>query len=156
VTSPKHGWPTVTEDDPGLRPRSGRQCAYCNAVIGQPHGPECVIVTKRVRFLVRAEIPNGTGDRSKLLVFIGSWLVYEPHFWDRQMSEFHKNDSTWCADGFLEDIAVQGRVKWDGPVGGVPARLLREYAYEHGCTCGALSFELDRVVDAVPKKDGSL
>lgn len=43
-------WPTVSADDPGIRP-AGKpdECFYCHAKVGELHWPECCVVVKDVK-----------------------------------------------------------------------------------------------------------
>jgi len=81
-------WPTVAENDDGIRP-AGKpdECFYCNRKVGEIHGPECVIVTKRVKVRYSFEIE-----------------IDVPHFWDEGLIDFRLNDSSWCADNAIEEI----------------------------------------------------
>ncbi|HET9375657.1 MAG TPA: hypothetical protein VFO40_11830 [Chthoniobacterales bacterium] len=52
-------WPLVAINDDGIRPAGEPdECFYCNHKVGQPHGRDCVTVTKRVlvRYVVEAAI----------------------------------------------------------------------------------------------------
>lgn len=83
----KH-WPTVSDNDPGIRlANEPDQCFYCGAKVGQKHRRDCVVVQKRVR-----------------VQYTFTLEVDIPHDWDAEMFEFHRNDSTWCADNALDDI----------------------------------------------------
>ncbi len=81
-------WPVVVPNDDGIRPAgSPDRCFYCNAGMGEPHGRECAVVTKRVRVRYSFEIE-----------------IEVPHHWDEQMVLFHRNDSSWCADNALAEL----------------------------------------------------
>ena len=81
-------WPLVVENDDGIRPAGPPdECFYCQQKVGQPHGRECVIVTKRVKVRYTMEIE-----------------IVVPHDWDEHMIDFHRNDSSWCASNAVEDI----------------------------------------------------
>ena len=123
-------WPIVRPDDPGIRP-AGRpdECFYCRQTIGQLHGPKCVCVYKRVRYRV---LMGG--------VRVGTYERNDPYFWDEEMCNFHKNDSSWCADNALEDI------EWSDP----EAAKKLDDATSDRCSCGPLVFEFDEVADPGP------
>lgn len=80
--------PLVAPNDYGIRP-AGRpdECFYCQQRVGQPHGPECVMVVKRVKVRYTFEIE-----------------VDVPHCWTKEDFEFHRNESWYCSDGMLDDI----------------------------------------------------
>lgn len=49
-------FPIVTKDDHGIRP-AGKpdECFYCHSKVGEPHGRDCVTITKRVRLKATIE-----------------------------------------------------------------------------------------------------
>jgi hypothetical protein len=137
-------WPLVTPADYGIRPAGPQDaCLYCRSRIGEPHGRECVTVTKRVEMCVRASLPNGE-------IVTGLWQLDEPHSWDARMIEFHKNEGTWCAGNFLGE-RNNGSVNWND---GAPWPLLTIAAIDD-CLCGILRFEFVRVIDDTPRRSGS-
>lgn len=81
-------WPLVVADDDGIR-AAGRpdRCFYCGGQVGQPHGPDCVCVTKRVQlrysFILDVDVPHG---------------------WDEDHILLYRNDSSWCADNALDEL----------------------------------------------------
>jgi len=79
----------VHENDDGIRP-AGKpdECFYCGQTVGQPHGPACVCVKKLVEMKIEAQLDGVT--------FSGLWQCEVPYFWDCDMAEFHKNESSWC------------------------------------------------------------
>lgn len=88
VTESRADWPLVDAKDDGIRPAGPPdECFYCRRKVGEPHGAECVIVTKRVRVRYIFEID-----------------IDVPHFWDEHTLLFHRNDSTWCADNAIAQI----------------------------------------------------
>jgi hypothetical protein len=97
-------WPIVQVDDDGIRPAGQPdQCFYCRSRVGEPHGLQCVIVQKTVRVRYTFEID-----------------VQVPHHWTKEQFEFHRNDSTWCADNGLDDLReniVQERISDRATVG---------------------------------------
>lgn len=82
-------WPLVVQNDDGIRPAGKpNQCFYCKKYIGEPHGKECVCVTKRIKVRYAYEIE-----------------VDIPHFWTAEDFEFSRNESSWCAsnaEGHIE------------------------------------------------------
>ena len=130
-------WPMVAENDDGIR--SEGRCFYCRACVGFPHGMRCVRVKKRVEMRVRAVLSSG--------IFTGLWQFDEPHYWGREETEFHKNESSWCA-GNIVDERDTGTVTWDT---GDPWSELASIHDAAGCLCSVLSFEFARVVDDTPR-----
>lgn len=132
-------WPLVDAKDDGIRP-AGKpdECFYCNQKVSNPHGRDCVVVTKLIEMRVIAALPDGTEHR-------GLWQFREPFAWDAEMSEFHKNDSSWCAGNLLNQRDA-GSVIWEGPA---PWDALAALS-EDRCLCNVLRFEFVRVVDKAP------
>lgn len=139
--SPATIWPTVDPNDDGIRP-AGRpdECFYCRQRVGAEHGRECVIVTKRVEMRVLAKLPSGP--------VTGLWQFDEPHYWSPDSSEFHKNESSWCAANFIVERGSES-VTWD-TVDAWPELSALEAS--GNCLCGGLSFEFVRVVDGTPRR----
>ena len=83
-------WPIVHERDDGIRP-AGRpdECFYCKSKIGSRHAKDCVVVKKKVKIKYIFEID-----------------VDVPHFWTKENIEFHRNESSWCAENALEEISI--------------------------------------------------
>jgi len=131
-------WPLVDKDDDGIRPAGLLdECFYCRQKIGQLHGQQCVVVTKVVAMIV-----EGAGLR-------GVWTLSEPHFWTAEDCEFHKNESTWCADNFLDEAAS---VAWDTPGAMEKLQSLLAAAGDGSCLCSVLKFKFLRVVDEQPRR----
>jgi hypothetical protein len=82
--------PLVLTDDDGIRP-AGKpdECFYCNQKIGTPHLKDCVCVTKIIKaqytFTIELEVP---------------------YHWDAEQFEYHRNDSSWCANNAISDIKM--------------------------------------------------
>ena len=136
-------WPLVHENDDGIRP-AGKpdECFYCQQKVGQPHGPDCVCVKKLVELKVEARLDDGT-------TFTGLWQHEVPHFWGVAQIEFHKNESSWCANTLtLEEH--KGSVIWDDDKNHWPALHANK---EPDCLCGKPSFTFVRVVDPLPRRD---
>lgn len=107
--------PKVLVDDDGIRPAGQPdECFYCNQKVGQPHKQDCVILNRKVKVRYSYEIE-----------------IEVPHFWDKETIEFHRNDSSWCADNSLDDI--------------------EEYSKSRGgCLCGCFSAEVIEIPEAAP------
>lgn len=136
-----NAWPLVDPLDDGIRPAgSPDECFYCRQRVGSPHASDCVIVTKRIEMRATAKVPSGE-------TLAGLWQFDEPHSWDASSSEFHKNESSWCAANFLAaprvDVVWDDGDAWDALVAldGGGNRL-----------CGVLSFAFVRVVDPTPRR----
>lgn len=135
-------WPVVLVDNPGMRPvGKPDECFYCRRRIGQPHGDECVIVVKKVKYLVRV----GGKDWDDLDgEVVGSFTRDDPYHWTVHDCKFHKNGSSWCAGNAEEYI------EWlDTPKSReIQSRL--ESQEEDGCTCSILAFSFKEEVDPGP------
>lgn len=133
------GWPKVTENDHGIRP-AGRPdaCFYCHSKVGEEHGRNCVVVTK----LVEVEVVIAT-EEGRL---VGVWTLDEPHYWKPENTEFHKNESSWCAGNIF--------YSWDDVVWadvGLAQRFYDAHAENDRCLCGGLmQVKFLRVVDDTP------
>lgn len=70
-------------------------CTYCQEPFGATHKSDCVLVQKKVtvRMIVEYEINV-------------------PASWDGDMIEFHRNESSWCADNALDEL--EGIIERDG------------------------------------------
>ena len=102
---------------------------------------DCVIVEKLIEMRVLVTLSDGTKHQ-------GLWQFREPYSWDAAMSEFHKNESSWCAGNFLGE-RESGSVIWEGPA---PWDALVALG-EDSCLCDILCFEFVRVVDATPYRE---
>jgi hypothetical protein len=81
-------WPLVVVNDDGIRPAGPPDaCFYCGRTIGQPHGQDCAVVTKRIRVRYVFELD-----------------IEVPHHWTEADVMFHRNESTWCADNAIDAI----------------------------------------------------
>lgn len=137
-------WPLVDPLDSGIRP-AGRpdECFYCQKRVGIAHARDCVIVTKRVEMRVTATLPTGE-------TFIACWQFDEPHDLTAHMSEFLKNESSWCAGNFVDELDGPD-VRWiTGAT--TPAERLTALHDAGDCLCGVLRFEFVRVVDGSPRR----
>ena len=63
------------------------ECYYCGAKVGEQHKPNCVIRKKTI-------VTRMTID------FVDS----VPENWDKDVIDFHYNDSSWCASNILNRI----------------------------------------------------
>lgn len=90
--------------DNGIRPAGpSDRCFYCTAPVGE-HLSGCVLLTRAV--VVRRTI---------------EYLVDVPRDWDQHMIEFHRNESSHCADNDLRELLKIGELSSE--LGGC------------GCTC---------------------
>jgi len=109
------GWPLVALNDDGIRPAGEPdRCFYCRQAVGQPHTRKCVMVQKVIRARYVFEVD--------LLV---------PHHWDKQTFEFHRNESSLCANNAIQDLQGQ----------------------PDGCLCSRFKAEFVRVIDEDPTRD---
>lgn len=93
----------VTPD--AKRPNSvDDSCFYCHQAIGEPHRPSCVLIAKKVRVRMTVE-----------------YEVEVPASWNAGDVEFHRNESSWCADNAMGE--------------------LEKLAGREGCLCGVTHFE---------------
>lgn len=63
------------------------ECFYCEAKVGEQHKPNCVIRKKTI-------VTRLTID------FVDS----VPENWDKDVIDFHYNDSSWCASNILNRL----------------------------------------------------
>jgi hypothetical protein len=89
-----------------IRPaRPDGTCFYCSVPLGQEHKKECVIRTKTVTISINIILPYETVES-----------------WDKEDTEFHLNESSWCADNIITE--------------------LEKYSKKHGCICGITKIKL--------------
>jgi len=142
-------WPVVVPNDDGIRPAGSKdECFYCQKRIGEPHGAECVMVTKRIEMAVKADLPDG-------VVLEGRWRLDVPYFWDDDKCEFHKNDSSWCATNFMYEES-KNSVEWLAPEAWTKLNAHYELVggvKNVGCMCRVLSFEFRSVIDDTPRRE---
>lgn len=126
------GWPNVLPDDDGLRPAgSPDRCFYCDSRVGGPHEDTCVTVTALVRYKILYE------GR-----VVGKWIREDPWSWGAYECEFHKNDSSWCANNAV------GEIEWNDPQ---VEKIVKDVHSEgKACVCSLLTFEFDGVEDEGP------
>jgi hypothetical protein len=139
-------WPTVHKRDDGIRPAgSPTKCFYCDQRVGKLHATDCVIVTKLVELRVRVSIPQQR-------FLSGRWQDRVPHFWTANDIEFHKNESSWCADNLLRP-QHRAQVFWEaGSEDGWSVLEAFKAANPDGCLCNILRFEFVRVLDQTPTR----
>lgn len=84
----------VLADDNGIRP-AGKpdECFYCHRQVGRHHHTSCATIVEDVTYEVRM---NGK--------VVGTWTRPDPFYWGVAMCEYHKNESSWCADNALDGI----------------------------------------------------
>lgn len=126
----------------GSAARKPDECFYCGQRVGEPHGPSCVIVKKLVELKIEARLDG--------VAFSGLWQCEVPYAWDAGMTEFHKNESSWCASNFRHE-ENKGSVVWEGNEDRWP--VLKAEHDKGGCLCEALSFTFVRIVDSHPRRD---
>jgi len=115
VEQDRSAWPLVDPNDDGIRPAGPPDaCFYCGQQVGQPHGATCVIVEKVVRLRYTFEVD-----------------VKVPHHWTKADVEFHRNESSWCANNAVDEIEAQ-----DG-----------------NCFCERFSAEFVEVLDDAPTRE---
>lgn len=135
-------WPKVLVNDDGIRP-AGKpdQCFYCQSYVGQEHDKECVTVLQIVKYKVYMNLDRRSTESNRGIE-VGTFTRPDPHFWSSHDCEFHKNDSSWCADNALDTI-VWNDEKYD--------KQLEEHINQYGgCACTPLRFEYDECVDGSP------
>ena len=94
----------------GVRPAgSPNHCFYCGCKVGTMHKTGCVIVKKTILMEMKVEI-----------------LVTVPEDWDKDMCEFHKNESSWWASNIIETLKEIDEVD------------------PNGCVCWATKFKFIR------------
>ena len=150
MTTPE-AWPLVDVHDDGIRPAgSPDACFYCRRKVGEPHKQDCVMVHKLVEHRVTVDFPDGGVAR-------GLWIFEEPHEWDQAMSEFHKNEGSWCANNLLRpsDASIAAGfdvqpVQWEHAEDAEKVRALKGSG--GGCLCSYTGLELVRVVDPTPRR----
>lgn len=113
-------------NDQGLRPvGKPDECFYCGIKIGQYHKPTCALITKIVKYMV--DFAN---------VRLGTFSRPEPIDWDRDMCEFHKNESSWCADSALDNLVLD-----DNDSARYAMLQIEKMIDEHfSCACSLLTF----------------
>lgn len=91
------------------RPASKRDvCFYCQQPIGAMHKPDCVLINKKVTIKVSMELE-----------------IEVPAHWSGHDVEFHRNESSSCADNTLQDCIKE----------------IKRLKKAHGCMCGNLHVE---------------
>lgn len=80
------------------------RCFYCRKSIGDYHDDDCVFIIKKVKIRMTVE-----------------YHVEVPAHWHKESVEFHRNDSSWCANNAISE--------------------LEELTKGDNCICAATSFE---------------
>jgi hypothetical protein len=68
------------------------RCFYCERLVGMEHKPGCVLRT-----------------RSVVMRYEYTVVIDVPQDWAMDDIESHRNNSTWCADNSVEDVAAMMR-----------------------------------------------
>lgn len=93
-----------TVGEHGIRPAGdSNKCFYCGRERGKQHKKDCVIRSRTIVMKMEIEIPMDV-----------------PESWDKNMCEFHKNESSWCANNIIP--------------------VIDKLADDHGCICGLARF----------------
>jgi len=87
------------------------RCFYCRQLIGGKHKADCVLVRRKVTVRLIME-----------------YDVVVPAHWTPDNVEFHRNESSWCADNLVDELAA---LVDNGPAG-------------EGCLCGRAKFAFVR------------
>ena len=82
---------TVRGDD--VRPaRLDGTCFYCHVPMGGEHEKGCVIRQRTVDVELTVRFP-----------------ISVPEDWDEESINFHRNESTWCADNIIPELEREGK-----------------------------------------------
>lgn len=121
------GWPRVLPED---CPEGLTHC-HCGSAVWTPHHTSCTLIHKLVHYDVFT-----TGRHAH----VGTLQMFEPYDQDEAICNLLRNDAAWCVDTVLDEIV------WLDDV----TLIQVQQAMDHNCSCGLLSFEFRRVVDAGP------
>lgn len=94
----------VTEKSQRPAQKDLGKCFYCHQPIGSEHKSDCVLIMKKVKVRMTIE-----------------YEVEVPADWSKEMVEFHRNESSWCAGNAIAELESLG----DG----------------NECLCGVATFE---------------
>jgi len=87
------------------RPASNKdECFYCQERIENFHKNDCVLINKKVKMKMTIDFE-----------------MEVPNHWDKDMMEFHKNESSWCCSNVIDQIL--------------------EIDEKEGCLCSVCEFE---------------
>lgn len=89
-------------------------CRYCRAKIGAEHATDCVLRKRTV--VVRATL---------------EYVVVVPECWSARDVEFHRNESSWCANNIAAEL-----------------KKLFEHAEHDGVPCGCHRTQFEYVREA--------
>lgn len=89
----KESWP-VTKKHLSLIGNT-EKCTYCNSKENEEHDMDCVQRKRTVIIEMKINI-----------------AIEVPEHWGEEMINFHKNESSWCADNILDDLKRMRR--YDG------------------------------------------
>lgn len=63
------------------------ECFYCQRKLGEEHKEDCVIRKRTIVLKYSFEV-----------------VVEIPEDWDQHQIEFHRNESSWCANNAIQDL----------------------------------------------------
>lgn len=125
----------VLVDDGGIRPAGPQDaCFYCHQTVGNLHAPDCVTIVRDAVYAVWQVTPKGERIRR-----IGTWTVPEPAAWGADDCEFHRNESSWCAN----NVRTTGTLA----VAAMPKPRPKR------CLCSCLAFVLEDRAGEVRRSD---
>lgn len=79
----------VTEEDTRAKGAGvPEKCFYCKGKFGAEHDADCVCLQRPVKIRLTIEL-----------------IITQPRDWQKDMIEFHMNESSWCMDNIMEDLA---------------------------------------------------
>lgn len=106
--------PLVIDDDDGIRPAGKPDvCFYCHRKVGEEHKKDCVCLYRKVKVKYTYEIE-----------------IEVPHFWGKHEIEFHRNESSSCADNTINELEI--------------------FAENNNCLCNFFKAEVLEIPEAKP------
>lgn len=79
--------PWIVDETHTHSPDRKKPCYYCSALLGQEHLSSCV-----------------TRRRTVVVSFTFELVWKVPEDWDKDMIEFHVNDSSWCGSNIIPEL----------------------------------------------------
>lgn len=77
----------VTEKNGPCRAGKPDECFYCKAPIGSDHAEQCILRRRTVMVRIYIDYP-----------------IAVPESWSEDDINFHRNESSWCANNALKEI----------------------------------------------------